>query len=396
MRWVPIFALFFASVFAHEPAQADLFSCSEQGILDAIAQGGGPHTFDCAEPTTVITTDAVFIEKDVILDGEGNLTVSGGDDHPVFRISVNITVELHNLNITHGAADFDVPCCDGGGIKNLGDLTLVNCEVTENFAINGGGGIKNSGRYPVARKARLVVIDSTVSNNSAVSGGGISSGGPGAILVVEGSTVSGNEITSWGRGGGISSNSDLVIINSSVSSNSAPHDWSGGGISHMGGRLSLTNATLSGNSPSELFLTDPAFVANTIFDGPCAGNFFLVVSLGGNLEGPDDTCGLTHASDQVRVPDLFLGALADNGGPTWTHALLPGSPAIDASSGDCPPPATDQRGVLRPQGAGCDIGSVESLSEKVTMCHNGKRSISVSANAVPAHLAHGDTLGACP
>jgi hypothetical protein len=117
-------------------------------------------------------------------------------------------------------------------------------------------------------------------------------------------------------------------------------------------------------------------------------------SLGYNLTD-DDSCGFSATGDLI-VADAMLGPLADNGGPTETHDLLPGSPAIDAGSLDCPPPATDQRGVARPQGAACDIGSVESLSKKVTMCHNGKHSISASANAVPAHLAHGDTLGACP
>jgi hypothetical protein len=81
-------------------------------------------------------------------------------------------------------------------------------------------------------------------------------------------------------------------------------------------------------------------------------------SLGHNLTD-DDSCGLTAPSDLV-VADAMLGPLADNGGPTETHALLAGSPAIDAGSPDCPPPATDQRGVLRPQGAACDIGAFES------------------------------------
>jgi hypothetical protein len=61
--------------------------------------------------------------------------------------------------------------------------------------------------------------------------------------------------------------------------------------------------------------------------------------------------------------DLGLDALADNGGGTETHALLPGSAAIDAGTPDCPPPATDQRGVPRPQGAGCDAGAYEAVLE---------------------------------
>jgi hypothetical protein len=86
-----------------------------------------------------------------------------------------------------------------------------------------------------------------------------------------------------------------------------------------------------------------------------------VTSLGYNLED-GTSCGLTATGDLV-VADAMLGPLQDNGGPTETHDLLPGSPAIDAGSMDCPPPDTDQRGVARPQGAGCDIGAVEYVPE---------------------------------
>jgi hypothetical protein len=83
----------------------------------------------------------------------------------------------------------------------------------------------------------------------------------------------------------------------------------------------------------------------------------VVTSLGYNLTD-DASCGFLATGDLV-VGDAMLGPLADNGGPTETHDLLPGTPAIDAGSPDCPPPTTDQRGVARPQGAACDIGAVE-------------------------------------
>ena len=86
-----------------------------------------------------------------------------------------------------------------------------------------------------------------------------------------------------------------------------------------------------------------------------------ISSLGHNLTD-DGTCGFIAPGDLV-VPDAMLGPLQDNGGPTETHDLLPGSPAIDAGSVNCPPPATDQRGEARPQGAKCDIGAVEYVPE---------------------------------
>jgi hypothetical protein len=91
-------------------------------------------------------------------------------------------------------------------------------------------------------------------------------------------------------------------------------------------------------------------------NGNCTGSH-PITSEGHNLEDTD-TCGLTGPGD-LRNTDPKLGPLADNGGLTQTQALLPGSPAIDAGSTDCPPPATDQRGVSRPQGPACDIGAFE-------------------------------------
>jgi hypothetical protein len=77
-----------------------------------------------------------------------------------------------------------------------------------------------------------------------------------------------------------------------------------------------------------------------------------VINNGFNLSS-DGFCGFT------QVPNVMLGPLAANGGPTLTHMPLPGSPAIDVVSDSCPPPATDQRGAARPIGARCDAGAVE-------------------------------------
>jgi len=103
------------------------------------------------------------------------------------------------------------------------------------------------------------------------------------------------------------------------------------------------------------------WVANTVFDGDCAviSGMGSVHSEGGSLESPADTCDLDHPTDQVGVSavDLALGPLQNNGGSSPTHALLPGSVAIDAGNNAlCP--LTDQRGWLRTDGA-CDIGAFE-------------------------------------
>jgi len=144
-----------------------------------------------------------------------------------------------------------------------------------------------------------------------------------------------------------------TVTNSTLSGNSG---YFGGGIFNAG-RLTVTNSTLSGNTSQTdgaIFNSGTLTFNNTIVTNStsvnCTNNGSLIDG-GGNLSWPDTTCPGLNA-------DPLLGPLQDNGGPTQTHALLAGSPAIDAALlANCP--ATDQRGVSRPQGAGCDIGAYE-------------------------------------
>jgi len=102
---------------------------------------------------------------------------------------------------------------------------------------------------------------------------------------------------------------------------------------------------------------------STLIDGECDGPAD-VTSNAYNIESPGDTCGFDQEGDQsgVTPEELNLGPLADNGGPTMTHALDPGSVAIDAIP-TCEPLTTDQRGQPRPVGDGCDVGSFEVQPE---------------------------------
>ena len=97
-------------------------------------------------------------------------------------------------------------------------------------------------------------------------------------------------------------------------------------------------------------------------DDGCFANVAVLISSNGyNIEAPSDTCGFDQGTDQVdvSVDDLKLDVLADNGGPTMTHALLPGSVAIDVIPGAACEVDEDQRGVTRPQGAMCDVVAFE-------------------------------------
>jgi hypothetical protein len=338
------------------------FPCAGQGIRDAIAEGGGPHTFACDGPTTVVTEAEIVIDNDAILDGEGNLTVYGDEDHRVFSVPQGVTAELRGLSVRGGSALVgDVLEVYGGGIENSGELTLINSTVSGNSAASGGG---------IANAGTLTLMNSVVSGNSGDrptfnGGGGIINGGTLTLINTEVSANSGYV------GGGVSNGGMMTLIQSTVSANE------GGGILNFG-TMAITNCTVSGNSGSSgrgIFVDgyEESTISGSIVDGDCR---FVppatLTSLGYNIESPGDTCGFDQATDQANVSadDLKLGELADNGGPTMTHALGGDSVAIDAiPAEDCVdvdgvPLTTDQRGQQRPVaivGAEprCDLGAFE-------------------------------------
>jgi hypothetical protein len=145
----------------------------------------------------------------------------------------------------------------------------------------------------------------------------------------------------------------LTVENSTIANNQA---IAGGG---------LTNVKLSASASATTSFRNSIMANNTDLSGfgPNCLNPNLgagAATLTSNDHNLDSgvTCGFTQSGDRVNA-DPLLGPLADNGGPTWTHALMDNSPAIDAA-GSATCPATDQRGVARPQGQGCDIGAYEA------------------------------------
>ena len=218
----------------------------------------------------------------------------------------------------------------------MGTLSLTNSTIGDNTAINGGGIFSETGA--------LTMTGTTVRGNTSRYGGGINNQN-GATLTVTNSTFSSNNGSQ--RGGGIYNgiNATLTVTNSTFSGNSAATN--GGGIYRNSGTVQLINTIISGNTAS---------VSGT----DCEGS---LISLGHNLIGDTTDCGFVPATaDQVNVNPL-LGPLADNGGPTLTHALLAGSPAIDSGDDSVTGPphnlSTDQRGQTRLQGLHVDIGAYE-------------------------------------
>ncbi len=327
----------------------DVFSCSEQGLRDAIAQGGGPHTFNCAGPELIITDSEIIIDNDVILDGGGNLIVDGNQHHRVFLVAQDVTATLRRFAVTRGSASV------GGGIYNQGGtLTVADSVITGSEADFAGAGIHNP-------SGSLTLLRSSIRANQGAAtsaGGGIYNGG---TLTITACTISGNF---GNEGGGIENDGTLIITNSTVSGNTT--DAATSGSVGNAGSLTITNSTVSGN-PDAAIASDAGAVkvAGSIIHGGCIGS---LASEGYNLESPGDTCGLDQAMQDipgVSGGDLGLQPLADNGGPTMTHALLPTSVAIDAIpevsclAADGEPLVIDQRGIARPQGSACDIGAVE-------------------------------------
>ena len=174
-------------------------------------------------------------------------------------------------------------------------------------------------------------------------------------------------------GGGIRSLGNMTITNSTLSGNTST-GWHGGAIFHTDGVMEILNSTIANNigpdwAPSAIFLgsfnaaTPSLKLSNTIITGnhwyACEWHTAGSVTLtsGGHNLIQDDSCN-PAASDLINA-NAQISALADNGGLTLTHALQPGSPAIDTAD-DALCPSTDQRGVTRPQGTHCDIGAYEA------------------------------------
>jgi CSLREA domain-containing protein len=248
----------------------------------------------------------------------------------------------------------------GGGIWTAAALTLTGSTISGNVAGTGGqgatdpvGGVANpgvggdgGGLFDAAATNQTIVNDTIFNNNAGTGGTGADGGNafPGGIGGGGG-----------GGGGVVSGFSQLQIVQTTIASN---HGGAGGaagsglspgqpGSPGFGGGISAYGSAATQNS---------LVISNT--GGNCLG---VVVDKGHNISFPDASCPGASA-------DPRLTSLADHGGPTLTMALEPGSPAIDqvpASGAGCPP--TDQRGVARPQGAGCDIGAFELATPTETV-----------------------------
>jgi predicted outer membrane repeat protein len=407
------------------------------------------------------------------------------------------TVTIEDSAIEDNIAEISEEQRGGGGISSRGTLEITRSRVRGNRA-EWGGGILSQGPDPDdALVSHLTIRGSVLDENAAaVAGGAIASldysdvtltnvtiadsvsqrhgGGvfidEKATASLENVTVSGNEAAEDGGAIYIVDGSSATFTNSTVSGNRAI-EGAGGGL-WAGGQTALTHTTIADNlapTGSAVNVRGALSLSGTLVQGDCIlESGAAVISLGGNLESPGDTCGLSDASDQVGVIDPMIAPLSSKDwavaarelaaaqetrseaemvwqelehvantaevvylaavesgapqdeidqlwqallaaeeqaqsafeelaaalesedaaedraeaarliGPPLVHALLPGSPAIDAvPEANCPPPFADQRGVSRPQGVACDVGAYEHRPELLYGVNSGEDRLSI-------------------
>jgi hypothetical protein len=324
------------------PSTVTNLSDHDPGSLrDAIATTPAEGTVDFQSGlagTIMLTSGELAINKNLTIAGPGSsvITVSGNHTSRVLQVGSTFTVDISGLTIADGMAIGEV----GGGVLNADTLTLTDSTLTGNATRFDGGAIFNGGT--------VALIDSTLSGNSAgTPGGAISNSG--TVTIIR-STLSGNR--SGASGGAIFQSQPgitLTMIDSTLSGNSAA-DFGGGIDNNVDATVALTSCTLSGNSATLAggIYSDSGTVTtkNMILAGniaPTSADLFATLtSQGHNLIGDGTGGGGFVATDLVGTAanpiDPKLGPLQNNGGPTQTMALLPGSPAIGAGDPTGAPP----------------------------------------------------------
>jgi hypothetical protein len=312
----------------------DNWSVSTEAELD--------RAITCFNTKTLAATHVITLTRDIDLTAStpaiNNITatlvitgdgywVDGNDIAGVrpFEIAANTTVTMNNLTVTGGNASGSGGS-EGGGIENYGTLNLSDATISGNTAGLHGGGLSNRGSMTIDR--------STISGNSAASEGGGVINHSGNTLTIRNSTLSGNSAAS---GGGVHVFGTTTIDSVTFSGNTGS---SAGGALYVNGSTTVRNSILANSNGS----VDCFNAGGTLTDG------------GHNLVETPGTCTFS-AGTSITGSDPLLGPLANNGGGTKTHALLGGSPAIDAGDTTF---TVDQRGVTRPQDGTDDIGAYES------------------------------------
>jgi len=362
--------------------------------------GGAIYSNSSFTPVAAIITNSTFT---------GNASTGGGGGGAIRNRSGVMTISTSTFTSNTTASG-------GGAVRNTGTLTIDSSTFTGNTTTGSGGAINTQGGGQTTINDSFInnngaadsgggvyyqtnsggafmnVTNTTISNNTANTdsdtageGGGVHIEGTG-VATVTGSAISGNTVNN-GNGGGFYVEGALTLDNSTVSGNSAGISYGGIEDTNPGGtadQVHISNSTIVNNQAVtscggfgiySVSDSNQQSLRNTIIANNTANSASQDVctasplnSLGYNLIENNAGANIANiTATNIYGQDPLLGSLADNGGPTLTHALLPGGPAIDkGSSGSA---TTDQRGETRPvdnpnianatDGDGADIGAYE-------------------------------------
>jgi predicted outer membrane repeat protein len=335
-------------------------TCSVRQAI--VSMNTGAVSGGCVASGTFGSSDTINFDTGTFPNGGANSITLGDSAYNQLSItaakltidaSANGNVTIQRSSSATNAFGIIIDTATIGGSLTLNHLTLSNGKVAAATACNAGGG----GGGICIQFANLTLTNSALSGNSAKFGGGIASRFGNVTLT--NSTLSGNSASSSGGGIYFSGKyGNVTLTNSTLSGNSASS--SGGGIYFNGvnSRVTLTNSTVSANTATSfgggIYSKNVANVNNA-----AVKVINSIVASNTQAGGGDINPGVTADSTGNFIGgNPQLGALASNGGPTRTMLPQLGSPVIDAIACTAAP-ATDQRGISRPQGPACDIGAVE-------------------------------------
>jgi hypothetical protein len=384
---------------AYELVGGRVIDCSAAALISAVnaANAGGVGSFGlphgciikltAADNTTDGGNGLPVIFRSLTIAGNGaTITRSSSQPFRFFEVAQGASLTLSGLILSNGL----LPTTDtigGGAIANYGTVTVTAATFQNNAtpAQQGasGGAIQNSGL--------LSVTGSTFSGNSGIEGGGIFNQNQATIAT---STFTNNKATLYGGGGLVNAAGTTSVIGSTFVGNTGP----GGGAIDNDATLSVSNTTIFNNTAGStggggiVNFGSATVTQSTLFGNSspygadvyncCGATMTLSMSIlaraagggancGGTAVGDagynlDDAtgCGFLSSGGSISGVDPKLAALDNNGGATQTMALHSDSPAVDAIPSNVPgcSGSEDQRGVSRPQGAGCDIGAYELIT----------------------------------
>ena len=307
-------------------------------VFDATGVFSTPQTISLTGGTLTLTNTST--PEAIAGAGSGLETLSGAGSIGVVSVASGVTAALSGLTISGGSAAF------GGAINNSGNLSLNDDTLSGNTA-GFGGAVDNE------LTGTLAVSNTTFANNTATQlGGALDNAGVQANLT--NTTIANNTATS---GGGIYNTGALTLVNDTIAYNNATGALAGGGLEMAGGSGVIDNTivaldTSGGTTPDDI------------------GGAVSVTGSNNIVDAAGSSGGLVGHGNQVNVAAGLAAGLADNGGPTQTIALVPGSAALNtglASIAGESVPTTDQRGAVRNpgklnHGTTIDVGAFEVSS----------------------------------